>query len=290
MKHASLAALAPLSFALVTSLALPAAAQGTMTPNAPPPAEGAAPGPSSLPPPSLPPPSPPPPVPAAPVEGTAAGGAAVAAEPTTEIPEEKTRRAPPAHRGFQVAARGGAAIPLGNAAKDSPLSDSFGAQFAAIVDIGGKIIPELFIGAYLGGNVGAVGSETSKICDARRASGCLAVTYRIGVQAQYHIIPDGKVDPWVGYGIGYEVSRIGGTENGLDFSTTSYGPEYGHILAGVDFRLTKIFGIGPFVDFSFGKFTNQTSDPQPVAGQSSDLANTALHEWLTIGAKFLFFP
>ncbi len=280
MKHAYLAALAPLSFALVTSVALPAAAQGTMmTANEPPPAEAGAPGTSNLPPPSPPPP--------APVEGTAAVGTA---EPPTEVPQAKTHHAPPAHRGFQVAARGGAAIPLGNAAKDSPLSDSFGAQFAAIVDIGAKIIPELFIGAYLGGNIGAVGSETSKICDARHASGCLAVTYRIGVQAQYHIIPDGKVDPWVGYGIGYEVSRIGGTENGLDFSTTSYGPEFGHILAGVDFRLTKLFGIGPFVDFSFGKFTNQTSDPQGVSGQSNDLANTALHEWLTIGAKFLFFP
>lgn len=281
MKHAWLSAFAPLSFALVTSLALPAAAQGTMAPNQPP-AEGGETAAPSLPPPSPPPPSATAVAPAAPAEG--------AVEPTTEIPEARTHRAPPAHRGFQVAARGGAAIPLGSAAQDSPLSDSYGAQFAAIVDIGGKIVPELFLGAYLGGNVGAVGSETSKICDQRRASGCIAVTYRIGVQAQYHIIPAGKVDPWVGYGIGYEVSRLGGTENGLDFSTTSYGPEYGHVLAGVDFRLTKIFGIGPFVDFSFGKYTNQTSDPQPVAGQSSSIANTALHEWLTIGAKFLFFP
>lgn len=259
---------------LVTLVTLPAAAQGSMTPNQPPPEGGTTGTPSQ--PPANPPAQPPPPV-----AGPAPG------EMSTEAPEEKTREAPPAHTGFQVAARAGVAIPLGDAAQDAPLSDGLGAQFAAIVDIGGKIIPQLFLGAYLGGNVGAVGSQTSKACDMQRASGCLAFTYRIGIQAHYHVIPDGKVDPWFGYGIGYEVSRITGDANGTTISTTLVGPEYGHILAGVDFRLTKIFGIGPFVDFSFGKYTNQSSEP---SGQSAEIANKAMHEWLTLGAKFLFFP
>lgn len=274
---AALAAPALVSI-LVTLFALPAAAQGTMTPNQPPPESGATGTPNQPPanPPAQPPSSPPE------VTGPAAGPS----EMSTEAPEEKTHRAPPAHTGFQVAARAGAAIPLGDAAKDAPLSDNFGAQFAAIVDIGGKIIPQLFLGAYLGGNVGAVGSKTSSDCDARQASGCLAVTYRIGVQAHYHIIPDGKVDPWIGYGIGYEVSRISGAVGGTTISTTLVGPEYGHVLAGVDFRLTKIFGVGPFVDFSFGKYTNLSNDP----GTSGEIADKAVHEWLTLGAKFLFFP
>jgi hypothetical protein len=263
---------------LVTFATLPAAAQGTMAPNQPPP-EGGATGTPSQPP--VTPPAAPPPV----VTGTVVD----TSEASTEPPDEKKHGTPPAHTGFQVAARAGVAVPLGDAAKDAPLSDGLGAQFAAIIDIGAKVIPQLFIGAYLGANVGAVGSEISKQCDAAQAS-CLAFTYRIGAQLQYHIIPDGKVDPWIGYGIGYEVSRVQGDANGTTVSTTLSGPEYGHVLAGVDFRLTKIFGIGPFVDFSFGKFTNLTRDPEPTPGRSTDIADTTMHEWLTIGAKFLFFP
>ena len=278
-KHSFLRALgAPaLASLLVMLVTIPAAAQGTMTPNQPPPEGGATGTPSQ--PPANPPAAPPPDVTAPPA----------AAGDLTEVPDDKRHEAPPARTGFQVAARAGAAIPLGDASKGATLSDGLSPQFAAIVDIGGKIIPQIFLGAYLGGNVGGTGTETSKQCDALKAS-CVAFTYRIGVQLQYHIIPDGKVDPWIGYGIGYEVSRIAGSANGSSFNTTLVGPEYGHILAGVDFRLTKIFGIGPFVDFSFGKYTNLTRDPEPVPGRSSDIADTAMHEWLTIGAKFLFFP
>ncbi len=260
---------------LVTLVTVPAAAQGSMTPSQPPPEGGATGTPSQ--PPANPPAAPP-------AEATAPPAAA---GELTEAPEEKRHDAPPAHTGFQIAARAGVAIPLGDVAKSTPLSDTLGGQFAAIVDIGGKIIPQLFLGAYLGGNVGAVGSQGSKDCDTVRATGCLGFTYRIGVQAQYHIIPDGKVDPWIGYGIGYEVSRITGSVSGTTYSTTLVGPEYGHILAGVDFRVTKIFGIGPFVDFSFGKYTNLSSEPN---GQSAEIVDKAMHEWLTLGAKFLFFP
>ncbi len=273
MKHAYFSAAA---LAVVAFVTLPAAAQGSMTPSQPPSESGAAGTPSQ---PPANPPTPPPPV--------VAGPPADPGEPSTELPEERKHGAPPAHTGFQVAARAGVAIPLGDAAEGAALADGLGPQFAAIVDIGAKIIPQLFLGAYLGGNVGAVGSQTSEACDKQHASGCLAFTYRIGAEVQFHIIPDGKVDPWIGYGIGYEVSRITGTANGTTISTTLVGPEYGHILAGVDFRLTKIFGIGPFVDFSFGKYTNQSSEP---SGMSSSIANTATHEWLTLGAKFLFFP
>ena len=271
MKRPFLRALLTLA---ATSVAFPAAAQGTLSPSQTPPQppEGAVAAPVA-------PPADPPPVVTAPP--------ASPGDLSTDAPEEKRHQAPPPHTGFQVAARVGAAIPLGDAATDSPLSDTTGAQFSTTVDIGAKIIPQLFLGAYLGANVGGVGSEASKACDLQRATGCLAFTYRIGLEAQFHIIPDGKVDPWIGYGIGYEITRIAGNDNGTTISTTNVGPEYGHVLAGVDFRLTKIFGIGPFVDFSFGKYTNQSSEP---SGTSSEISNKAMHEWLTLGAKFLFFP
>ena len=265
-----------LTLAFVTLAAGPVAAQGTMTPSQPPPQATGTPNqpPPGSTPPSNPPPAPPPP--------------AGAGEPAVEPGPEGHHDAPPARTGFQIAARVGAAIPMGDAAKGAAMSDFAGPQFAAITDIGGKIIPQLFLGAYLGGNVGGIGDKTSTLlgCD-KGTTGCLAVTYRIGVQAHYHIIPDGKVDPWLGYGIGYEVTRLSGTVLGQSVSATAVGPEYGHLLGGVDFRLTKIFGIGPFIDFSFGQFTHLNTEPGSKGGE---IADKALHQWLTIGAKFLFFP
>lgn len=59
-------------------------------------------------------------------------------------------------------------------------------------------------------------------------------------------------------------------------------------MAGTDFRLTKIFGIGPIVDFSCGQYSHLTTD-EPGRGGGA-INNTSMHEWLTLGVKFLFFP
>lgn len=240
---------------------------------------------------------PPAPAAAGPAEPAEPGGAVdpapAGAAPRAPIEEEGAateggRPPPPARRGFQVAVRGGVAVPFGSAAKDTGLADVFGGQFAAIIDIGGKIIPELFLGAYLGANVGAVGDQTSQTCEAINAS-CIGATYRIGAQLQYHILPAGKVDPWIGYGVGYEVSRTAGSGGGRTISQTLAGPEYAHIMGGIDFRLTKVFGVGPFIDLSLAQYSNQSVE---VGGRTIDgeIRDKALHQWLTIGAKFLFFP
>ncbi|MDB4933534.1 MAG: hypothetical protein JWP87_506 [Labilithrix sp.] len=263
---------------LVTCSAGSAAAQGTMTPTEPPTAQPPATGTPNEPPPDAP--------PAATAPPTSSQVA------TLEAPvQEEQPGAPKAHTGFQIAARVGVALPMGNLANDAAgrgvnQSDLFGAQFAAITDIGAKIIPQLFLGAYLGGNFGAAGSRLT-VCDAPGAS-CSAFTYRIGAQLQYHIIPDGKVNPWIGYGVGYEVSRIATTLGGQTRSATAVGPEYGHLMAGVDFRLTKIFGIGPFVDFSFGQYSHLTTD-EPGGG-GGEINDKSMHQWLTLGVKFIFFP
>ena len=199
--------------------------------------------------------------------------------------------APPARTGFQVALRSGVAIPLGDVQKDLKLSDVAGPQFAATVDIGGKIIPNLFVGGYLGLNIGGAGGTLADSCTKASAS-CTAVTLRIGVQAQYHIIPDGKVNPWVGYGIGYEATSINESVGGLSVTTTAGGLEFGHIMGGVDFRISKVFGLGPFVDLSVAQYSSYDTGSSSVNGTSTshDIQNKALHEWLTLGAKFVFFP
>jgi hypothetical protein len=117
----------------------------------------------------------------------------------------------------------------------------------------------------------------------------VAAGFRLGVEAAYHLAPDAKMDPWIGYGIGFAGEGVSGTANGRTTSLTLAGPEYGHFMGGLDFRLDKTIGIGPMVDFGIGKYTRAKSETAGLSTEG-DLKNTALHEWLTIGVRVVILP
>lgn len=252
-----------------------ASAQGTMTPPQPPPLPTQ---PPAQPAPAQPTPTQPPPVAAA----TPAEGPAKPAEQPAE------GEGPPARTGFQMAIRGGAAIPFGEIAKNQKLNDVFGPQAAFSLDIGGKVIPNLFIGGYLGLNIGGAGGKAGDVCSSNNLT-CTSATIRLGVEAQYHILPDGKINPWVGYGIGIESSGLGQSKNGQTVTVTATGWEFAHLMAGADFRISKTFGIGPVVDFSIAQYS-RTATSGGLGDSSSDIKDKTLHEWLTIGARLVLFP
>ena len=268
-----LAICAAFAFAIPTLSAASAAAQGTMTPlpapAPPPPAAGTPDGP------------PPAVAPAAPVS-------APPAEPTGPQPANP-EDGPPAHKGFQMAFRPGIAIPMGSAAKGTSQSDLFGPQLSMILDIGGKPIDNLFIGGYLGLGIGGAGGKSADNCDRSNAT-CTAATIRLGVQAQYHIIPEGKINPWVGYGIGIESSGLGQSTGGTTVTSTVTGWEFAHLMGGVDFRLSKTIGIGPVVDFSIAQYSRTSTSGGTRSSDGADIKDKTMHEWLTIGARLVLFP
>lgn len=285
--HHRLAAVAVLLTLLVAG---PAAAQGTMTPTQPPPAATGTP--------NQPPPTPtqPPPVapaqPAPPPPTASNPSAAGAAAQTSPVEEEEKSDAPKARRGFQMALRTGVQIPIGELEKNGKMSDFTGVQVPIIVDLGGKIIPNLFLGGYLGISVGGAAGKLADTCEKADLS-CTSIGARIGAQIQYHINPEGKINPWVGYGIGYELLGVSGEGNNTKLSAATAGVEFAHIMAGADFRISKGFGIGPFADFSIGQYSVATIEATvngTTTKRDGDIENTALHQWLMIGARFVFFP
>jgi len=272
----SLAISATLAIAFPVLSAAPAAAQGAMAPLP-------APAPPSSPPATGTPSEPPPPVIVAP------SGAAAPGEPTTTGPQPANPEdGPPSHKGFQMALRPGIAIPLGSAEKGTSQADIFGPQFSMILDIGGKPIDNLFIGGYLGLNIGGAGGKAADACSSNNIS-CTSATIRLGIEAQYHIIPEGKINPWVGYGIGIESSGLGQSKNGQAVTTTVTGWEFAHLMAGVDFRISKTFGIGPVVDFSIAQYS-RTATSGGLRDDSADIKDKAIHQWLTIGARLVLLP
>jgi hypothetical protein len=181
--------------------------------------------------------------------------------------------------GFQMAVRTGYQIPLGSAANQLKMSDAFGGQVPVILDIGGKPIPNLFIGGYLGLAFGGCGAQL------QNTNGCLSDSLTIGAEVAYSFIPNSRFNPWIGYGIGLAASAIGA--NGQTVSLS--GVDIGHFMGGLDFRLTRGFGIGPFVDFGLGEYLSVTED-LGNGSVNGDVNGKALHEWLLLGVKLTVFP
>jgi hypothetical protein len=191
---------------------------------------------------------------------------------------------PAPREGFQVDIRTGYSVAMGKLTADRALSDSTSGHVPFIVDVGGKPIPELFLGGYWGLGIGGAGGAAKTHCDADNAE-CTSASMHLGIQAQYQILPAGRINPWLGYGLGFESSTLGYSRNGATTTTNLTGFEFARLMAGAGFRLTRIFGVGPFVDLSVASFS--TRDNGSV---SDDIPRTGRHEWLTFGVRFVFFP
>ena len=195
---------------------------------------------------------------------------------------------------LELGARTGVALPFGSVASGSPLSDSIGAQIPVQIDLGFRPDPHLFIGAY--GSYGFV-VPASGVC---QGGSCSGSDVRAGVEAQFHFRPGFRFDPWLGVGTGYEWLHVaswssGKVQDGVDTSTdanlTLRGWEIVNAQAGLDYALCTGVRVGPFVGFSIGEFEN-ASQSSTLRGtehaSSTDIQQTALHEWLTLGLRGSF--
>jgi hypothetical protein len=199
--------------------------------------------------------------------------------------------APNERTGFQMALRTGLSVPFGDAVKGFELSDFSSVQVPLLVDLGGKPIPELFLGGYIGPSFGGAGGQTAKQCDASNAS-CVGVSFRLGLEAQVHLMPQSFTNPWLGYGIGVESIAIGTSSSRSSTATSGLsGVELAHFMGGLDLRLSRVFGIGPFVDVALGRYSTVHFDDGGVSRSFDiDSADRTTHGWVTLGARFVFFP
>ena len=119
---------------------------------------------------------------------------------------------------------------------------------------------------------------------------CIALALHVGVEVQYHILPHEDLNPWVGYGIGFESLSVGVAQGDEDGNISYGGFQFARFMGGVDFRINRTIGIGPFVDFALGTYSHYRVDAPVFADDEGDFDSKKVHEWLTLGARFVFFP
>jgi hypothetical protein len=198
--------------------------------------------------------------------------------------------APPPHVGFQLGLRTGYQVPMGNAngGPNGQMSNFFAGQVPIFIELGGKPIPNLFVGGYLGLGFGGAAGDFDAGCKSANLN-CATLSVRLGAEILYYILPGETADPWLGYGIGFESSGITMSNGSQSYSATDTGFEFAHLMGGIDFRVSRVFGIGPFVDFSVGQYSRYHAE-LPTGTEDGDIQNTATHEWIAFGARGVFFP
>jgi len=202
-----------------------------------------------------------------------------------------TDNAVPERTGLQLALRTGYALPLGHATgvTSDDMDDFFSGQVPFLFELGGKPTPQVFVGGYFGFGVGSTSGRTDQDC-ARSGFSCTSGTVRGGVEVIGYASPGEKWSPWFGYGIGYESSeiRMSGPDGNSAFTLS--GPEFARLMLGVDYRFSKDFGLGLFVDFSLAEFTSAAASPPGGQNQSLRIPDKGLHEWLAFGVRGVLFP
>ena len=117
---------------------------------------------------------------------------------------------------------------------------------------------------------------------------CDGYEQRFGVEVHYHFRPKEFVDPWVGLGLGMEMSQLNhstGTSQDTG-SFQAWAPQV-DLQLGSDLRLSKLIPFGPFLDLSLAQFgTENTYDPN---NNGSPVAfNKTIHGWFTFGLRAQF--
>jgi hypothetical protein len=192
---------------------------------------------------------------------------------------------------FEVGARAGIALPIGNAAGAS--LNSPGTSLADLVawtvplqlDIGARIGP-VFVGGRASYAFGKTGSSFEG-ASARSAS-----DVRVGFEVLWHFGADRKVDPWAGIGVGYEWLNLSvGASNGSVVYATLRGFEWVSLQLGIDFVLGRNFRLGPYLESNVAQYDSASGGIINVQGGeiggSTDVQSKAVHAWIDFGLRFV---
>lgn len=171
--------------------------------------------------------------------------------------------------GLGLSLRLGYGLPLGEVQKESKLSDAVTGEIPVVLSVGYRINPNIYVGGLM-----QYGMAFVKDCP--DGASCSAYDMRLGIEGIYNIMPDANISPWVGIGLGYEI--LHGSRD--DYSGSSKGLEFINLQAGGDFKLSPMFLIGPYVSCSVGQYSSWSSE-----GQSGDIEEKSIHEWLQVGVK-----
>ncbi len=190
---------------------------------------------------------------------------------------------------FFLGLRLGYGLPMGEVVSDDDMTDTTAGQIPLGFDFGYMVSTHFMLGLYAQYGFGRLGEDFADACDSQGIS-CSVSDVRFGAQVQYHISPSEKVNPWLGFGVGYEVLTLNASRGENEGSRSAKGFEFVNLQGGLDFAAARGVGIGPFFSLSFGQYDTMAAD-NGTRSESEDIPSDerAMHEWITFGLRGAFW-
>ncbi len=194
----------------------------------------------------------------------------------------------PRSRWYLSVGVGGAGF-SGDAESGVRMSQLVTGQFDLYLETGWRVAPSVALALYLDTGFGDAGTGFGAACPAY-ASDCGGVAVRGGVLVKHTWNPAGAVAPWVALGVGAEaVNAWADGAYGPRLDVTYSGWELPRLMAGLDFRPNREFGLGLYGGVVFDTFTRVRVEDATGAA-SAAVAGSIFHETFVVGLKVTLFP
>lgn len=220
-----------------------------------------------------------------------------------ETPEALPRGLARPRRGFEPALRASYGVPFGSSTTGTNLRALIVGVIPVQVDLGYRLNEHWLVGIFGAAGLGVKGEECREDgqpptaptdgseevpsfgvkCDAPNK-------FRVGAELLFHVLPTTEaVSPWLGIGLGYEWLNISETLGRRTFVQSFSGLEFVNLQGGVDFAVGSHLRLGPFVQWSLGRYSVVASDgsagAEPVQGPGQ-----SIHQWVNLGLKASLGP
>lgn len=210
-----------------------------------------------------------------------------------------------ANRGIQLGARVGLTGGVGKVYSGLPIMDSMSGALPITVDVGWRMFPFLYMG-IVGTWAPVFMKQNEQSCP--YPADCHAYAWRLGAQADFHVAPRSSLDPYIGLGIGYEVLQTsidttrmvpvpgGALPANVSANVVDRGWEFAALTLGLDARVNKFLGIGPYVSAAVGVYDvhegdiNVSANGMTLQQMPIPAVNHVAHGIGTIGLRGTFNP
>jgi hypothetical protein len=178
--------------------------------------------------------------------------------------------------------------PIGSSSSAADLP-GLGGAIPFAIDAGMRIGPYVFAGAAFQYAL----LNSSCFSSPGLSLSCSGHDIRGGLEVIGHFAPRGKIDPWIGVGMGHEWLEldISASEQGASAQLTDTfdGWNFADLMIGADFHVGAHGGIGPYFELTSGSFTNVSQSGSSSSGQttsgSGDITSQSSHQWFTLGVR-----
>ncbi len=189
---------------------------------------------------------------------------------------------------FALDLKAGYAFPTGSVGTGQAMSDTWSGAIPLGVDARWRFTPNLSAGVYFQWNPAFAASAFCNNTDVPGGATCSGSDMRLGLEVMYGFNPAG-MNPWVSLGTGWQWTNISAKAGGETAGVTFSGWEYFNVQAGVDFPLSKLFALGPYLGYFGGTYTNASgTGSNPMGSQTIESSFRTFHGWFQIGAKGTF--